>query len=92
VAQLTAESDPKFSVYSVVSSSFFWPYPHTEQSDFLFGQALSGTGDEKYISKRLSTVFSTDNFARLDVNLTELRVSFFERKGDLLGKVIKLPL
>lgn len=91
VSQLTLDSDAEFSVYSVVSSSFFWPYPHTEESDFLFGKPLTNTGNERYVSKRVSSVFSTDNFARIDVDPLEVRVSFFERKGDRLGKTVKLP-
>jgi alkaline phosphatase D len=92
VSQLTLVSDPEFSVYSIVSSSFFWPYPHTDQSDFLFGEPLTLTGSQRYISKRISPVFSTDNFARIDVSREEVRVSFFERKGDRLGKTVKLSL
>lgn len=92
VTQLTAASDPQFSVYSIVSSSLFWPYPHTDESSFLFGKPLTNTGTEQYTSKRMSMVYSTDNFARIDVDMKELKVSYFERKGDKLGKVVRLPL
>ena len=32
--ELSCSTDPAFKVISVISSSFFWPYPHMEESDF----------------------------------------------------------
>lgn len=59
---------------------------------FHFTQAHATTGNVRYIRKLISPVFSVDNFARIDAELEEVRVSFFERKGDRLGQNIKLPL
>lgn len=91
-SQLTLASDKEFSVYSIVSSSFFWPYPHTAKSDFLFGEPLTGIENNRYVSKRMSPVYSEDNFARIDVDQSEVRVSFYERKGQRLGKTVRLLL
>lgn len=91
-SKLTTESDPDFLVYSVVSSSFFWPYPHTSQGDFLFGEQLSDTGETEYRTDLIGDVFSTDNFARIDVAPHEVLVTYYERKGDQLGQTVKLPL
>lgn len=92
-SRLTLDGDPAFAVHSIVSSSFFWPYPHTEQSDFRFDQPPSGTGaNGKYLAKRLTKVYSTDNFARIDVRPSEVDVTYFERKGDQLGSTVTLTL
>jgi alkaline phosphatase D len=91
-SELRCAEDPDFLVNSIVSSSFFWPYPHTETGDFHFGQTLSGMPGGTYLARATSPVYSTDNFARLDVAADQLAVSFFERKGARLGKVIKLRL
>jgi alkaline phosphatase D len=92
VSHLRVDSDPDFSVHAVVSSSFFWPYPHTDESDLLFGKALRSSGNTRYVSKKIAGVFSADNFARIDVDPQEVRISFFERKGARLGKIVKLAL
>lgn len=85
VCELRSSVDPDFRLHSVVSSSLFWPYPHTEQSDFLFGQPLAGDGAQ-YSSNLLSPTISTDNFARISVELNKVEVTYYERKGCLLGE------
>ena len=87
---LTLSSDPDFAVNTIVSSSFFWPYPHTSEADFVFDSPLKGTGERQYVSKRTSPVVTTDNFARIDADPTEVRVTFFERKGARLGKPVRI--
>ncbi len=90
-SQLALASDPDFSVHSIISSSFFWPYPHMTRSDFLFGENLRGM-HRKYTSELTSPVYTADNFARIDADLSEVRVTFYERKGAQLGEMIRLPL
>lgn len=87
-AELTAPSDPKFKVISVISSSFFWPYPHVEESDFVLQGKLRTTAKSVFRVGNASDVYSTDNFARLDIAPRSIAVSFFERKGDPLGPTV----
>lgn len=84
VAKLTSASDPAFQVHAVVSSSFFWPYPHMRQRDFWFGQPLKGMGQAQLTPELKSKVVNDDNFARLDVSETKIEVGFFARKGEPL--------
>jgi len=84
-AELTTPADPAFKVISVVSSSFFWPYPHMDEGDFQLKGELTGTTQVQYRVGGASKIHSTDNFCRLDVDLTGVRVTFYERKGDRLA-------
>lgn len=96
--ELSCSRDPAFKVISVISSSFFWPYPHMEESDFcLKGNLkvatklkakLKTTSKQSYRLDKASPVFSVDNFARLDITPRSIEISFFERKGDPLGPPI----
>ncbi|MFZ5605409.1 MAG: alkaline phosphatase D family protein [Pseudomonadota bacterium] len=90
-SQITAPDDPQFRVYSIISSSLFWPYPHMEKSDFIFKGELATSGKHKYVMGKSSTVHSQDNFARLDIDLNGIQVAYFERKGKALGRAITLP-
>ncbi|MGE8145377.1 alkaline phosphatase D family protein [Pseudomonas frederiksbergensis] len=90
VSKLTLDTDPDFLVHSIISSSFFWPYPHMSANEFAFDANLSGTTDRNYVTHLLSGVYSDDNFARFESSLKGVDVSFFERKGDLLGKTTKI--
>jgi alkaline phosphatase D len=90
-SQITAPDDPQFRVYSIISSSLFWPYPHMEKSDFIFKGELATSGKHTYVMGKSSTVHSQDNFARLDIDLNGIQVAYFERKGKALGRAITLP-
>jgi alkaline phosphatase D len=83
-AELVRPDDPQFRIISVVSSPFFWPYPHSSKEDFQRTGNL--TGAEGYQLGPGSEIYSTDSFARVTVDLEELRVEFFKRKGELLGE------
>lgn len=87
VSKLTLDTDPEFRVHSIVSSSFFWPYPHMSRNEFAFDVSLTGMQGHNYQTTLLSDVYSDDNFARLKCSLGTVDVSFFERKGSLLGNV-----
>lgn len=77
--------------YQVVSSSFFWPYPHMEANDFQSDGPLESAKSASNFSARiLSPVYSEDNFVRLDISVNRIGVSFFKRKGDSLGDSIQL--
>ena len=87
--ELTSPKDPRFKIISVVSSSFFWPYPHMDEGDFVLkGKLAVSKGANEYRSGGASKVFDTDNFARLDVTPAQIKVSFFERKGKQLGPTV----
>lgn len=90
--QLTVSGAPAFSVYQIISSSFFWPYPHMAETDFVFNKALTTNSANKYQVGKSSKVYGDDNFARLDITLQQITVSYFERKGDPLGKPVVLTL
>lgn len=88
--ELTSPEDPKFKVLSIVSSSFFWPYPHMDEADFVLdGELPAPASPHKYKVGSASKVFSEDNFARLDFHPAGVDISFFERKGDRLGKTVQ---
>jgi alkaline phosphatase D len=87
--ELSSPKDPKFKVLSIVSSSFFWPYPHMDEGDFVLkGKLPVAKATSDYRVGGASDVFATDNFARVEVTPTGIRVLFFERKGQQLGTTI----
>lgn len=71
------------AVHSIVSSSFFWPYPHTAQADFDFGKALEGAA--AYTPSLLSELVREDNYAMVSARPDGVAVSFLDRKGSPLG-------
>jgi alkaline phosphatase D len=92
VAQLTSSTDPAFKVHTIVSSSFFWPYPHTDQSKLKLGVPLLGANGAAtpYVPElvQMTSVVKDDNFARVDVLPDKVSVSFYERKGDQQGPTV----
>jgi alkaline phosphatase D len=88
-AELTSPADPAFKVVSVVSSSFFWPYPHMDEGGFVLkGKLTVPKNGNDYRVVSASEVFDTDNFGRLDITPNQIAISFFERKGEQLGKTV----
>ena len=83
--QLKYSGDPNFLVTSVVSSSFFWPYPQGQASGFNLKGTLESSDGQNYTLSSFGKVYSNDNFARLSTGNDKLKVEFFERKGALLG-------
>ncbi len=85
-AELRSRRDPAFQIVSVVSSAFFWPYPHPPRSRFQAeGSIVSKSANGYYLAQR-TDVYATDNFVRLTCSPSELGVEVFERKGRLLGR------
>lgn len=89
VAELAADADPAFRVLSVVSSSFYWPYPHMKQDDFATKGKLASKSANGYRIRSVSEIHSTDNFCRLAVTPTGIDVAFFGRKGEALGAPVQ---
>jgi alkaline phosphatase D len=86
-AELITPRDPAFKISSIVSSSFFWPYPHMDSGEFAFDDSLKSSSQNSYTVVNASAVFSTDNFARVRVDPNGMTISFFQRKGELLGTI-----
>jgi alkaline phosphatase D len=86
-AELINKSDPSdFKVISVVSSPYYWPYPHNPRRAFsLDGEIKSTLSDNVYQVVNPGSVYATDNFTRITVSLTRMKVQSFGRKGNLLG-------
>jgi alkaline phosphatase D len=78
-------SDPgasQLKIYSVISSAFYWPYPHMKRRKFqLQGHVASVTDPQAYRLGQVSDVYSSDNFSRVRVNHQDLSVEVFDRKG-----------
>lgn len=79
-------------VHQIVSSSFFWPYPHMSAGDF-------NLADLKVNSTNLpvnviTELYTEDNFARIDASFDNQKVivSFFDRKGEPLGNPAMLEV
>mgnify|MGYP002528425316 CR=1 FL=1 len=77
--QLKCAEDPNFLVTSVVSSSFFWPYPQGQASGFKLRGTLENGGGHTYKLSGFGKVYSEDNFSRLSTGNNKLKVEFFER-------------
>lgn len=88
VAELTSPKHKGQKLVQVVSSSFFWPYPHMRRRELRMDAKLivpkNGAG---YRAKVISPVLKTDNFARVDIESGRIRVGYFGRKGEVLGEV-----
>ena len=78
--------DKEIIAHQIVSSSFFWPYPHAKKGDFEDNKLLSnGANTSEYGARIKSKVFSDDNFAKLDISVDKIVCTFYERKGGKLG-------
>ncbi len=86
VAELTATGRRGPKVTQIVSSSFFWPYPHTGSREFRRDGRLDvPRGGAAYRVSGPPEVLATDNFARLDVSPDAITVRYFGRKGQPLA-------
>ena len=83
--ELRSVSDKRFRVVSVVSSPFYWPYPHPNRKSFQMEGHLRSSSPYDYRLANGSGVVTTDNFTRLTVDLRSVTVETFGRKGDSIG-------
>lgn len=81
-AKLTSSTDPDFSVLSLISSAFYWPYPNSWEPQL--DGPLYESNEHKV--EGASRVVRNDNFSRVTVTLDELTVEVFDRKGKSLTK------
>jgi len=69
-------------IVSVISSAFFWPYPHPSARKFkLKGIVDGGTVGECTLSN-FSPVVGDDNFTKVRITPNQVRVEVFGRKGN----------
>ncbi len=81
--QLTSPSGLKIT--SIVSSAFFWPYPHPSARSFQLRGSIDGGKAGTFRLSNASSVISDDNFTRLRVLPSRVDVEVFERKGRRRG-------
>lgn len=87
-AELVKEGDTTgFKVISVISSPYYWPYPHNPRRVFnLKGKIKSTLSHNVYRVVNAGRVVSTDNFTRVTVDLAGLEVTVYGRKGNTLSR------
>jgi alkaline phosphatase D len=73
-------------IRQIVSSSFFWPYPHMDGGDFCFDKFLNTETGGQWKVNTPTAIYSEDNFVRIEANPARIDVEYFSRKGDSLGK------
>ena len=86
-ASLSAEieSPTGLRVYSVISSAFFWPYPHPTAHNFQLEGTINGGEAGAFTLRNVNKVISDDNFTRLEITPDAMVVQVFERKGRRLS-------
>ena len=85
---ISDDGEPKHCIHSVVSSAFYWPYPHMKRKEFkLSGHIASEHHHQAYRLTRVSKVYSGDNFTRMRISQKDLEVEVYERKGDLVHRI-----
>jgi alkaline phosphatase D len=71
-------------IYSIISSSFYWPYTHDKRKDLVLkGHLASAEKDKAYRLGNISDVFSGDNFSKIKISPSGFNVTVYERKGEL---------
>ncbi len=75
-------------LYSVISSAFYWPYPHTGARHLqLQGFVASAENERAYPLGTVSDVFAGDNFTRVRASGSDLKIEVYERKGELVQEI-----
>lgn len=74
-------------VTSVVSSAFFWPYPHPNRKDFKLSGNIATSNNQKYAVINASNVHPTDAFTQLNVSVNKIEIKFFNRKGSQIEAI-----
>jgi alkaline phosphatase D len=83
-AELISPGAPDFKALSIVSSPFFWPYPHRSWRKSLLSGPLASNSEHEYVVVNPSPLQATDNFTRVTTDLERLSLSVFDRKGEPL--------
>ena len=85
-AVLTHDRDAAFQIISIVSSSFFWPYPDRLKTQFQESGLLLTAGREPYRIAQTTPIIREDNFTRVTASLETIDVEIFARKGQSLSR------
>lgn len=85
-AEIISGSDPDFKVISLISSPFFWPYPHGKSKAYKLSGALEDvpTGKHAYQLRRASLLHRAENYSWVTVDDEKVKIEVFSRKGDLV--------
>ena len=81
-------SPSKIKIVSVVSSAFFWPYPHPSASHFRTTGTIDGGRAGQFRLANSSRVVGDDNFTKINISPNQMEVEVFERKGKRRTKKI----
>ncbi len=83
-ASMSAElhSPSGLKILSVISSAFFWPYPHPSARHFRMSGMIDGGTAGEFRIVNPSRLISDDNFTRLHVTPSAIKVAVFGRKGE----------
>ena len=91
-------TDPSFEVVSLVSSPFYWPYPHEDESAFFTNRMLeyfqwktANRREMDFIQYRYEAegFISDENFVEVAIDLNAAPLIGTARVFDRKGKVIK---
>ncbi|MDX1416423.1 MAG: alkaline phosphatase D family protein [Candidatus Promineifilaceae bacterium] len=83
-SEVVSPGKPDFRVLSVVSSAFYWPYPHGKWIGYQTKGPLTAVSANEYEMVNSSKAVETDNFTRITADPQQLRIEIFSRKGQLL--------
>lgn len=87
-AQLVCPSSPNFRLTSLISSPFYWPYPHLKRSNFITEGVLERSKGIEYVLDKVGNFYGVDNFTRVTASLDSgLKVDIYGRKGALLESI-----
>jgi alkaline phosphatase D len=83
---VSPEAQPGFKIISVISSAYFWPYPHNSKRAFRrSGSFRSTETNATYKVVNAGEVAPTDNFTRVTADLEKMKIEVFSRKGKELS-------
>lgn len=82
-------SPSNVKIISVVSSAFFWPYPHPSARHFRTTGTIDGGRAGQFRMTNASRVVSDDNFTRLKITPRKMEIEVFGRKGELKGRTVR---
>lgn len=85
---LELHSPSGLKIISVISSAFFWPYPHPSARHFQRKGTINGGKAGPFHLVNSSRVISDDNFTRLTIKPTDIFVEVFSRKGQRKSQIL----
>lgn len=77
-------SNGRTRVHSIVSSPFYWPFPHPRKATFQLSGPLAGNA--RYEVTNPVPQVNTDNYTQLQISPSGIGVKIKGRKGDLLSQ------